>query len=98
MPRQSPPPVAPPPLKAGELLGVILQCANKLCQRRAWFDPASATGRTVPDLQAKAKCSVCGHRGALVEIVWPEQTAGARSATHEAERAAKLKQWVTDRP
>jgi hypothetical protein len=88
----------PPRLKAGEILGIILTCAHRSCRRRAWLDPASVTGRTVPDLQAKAKCSACGHRGAGVEIVWPELTVGARSAAKEAERAARLKQWVTDHP
>jgi len=98
MPRQTPPPVAPPALKAGDILGVILQCANRLCRRRAWFDPVTVAGRTVPDLEAKAKCSACGHRGASVEVVWPEQTIGARSPAKEAERAAKLKQWVQEHP
>ncbi len=98
MKRQATPPVAPPALKVGEVLGVIVQCAGRSCRRRAWLDPATVAGRTVPDLEAKAKCSACGHRGALVEIVWPELTVGARSGAHEAERAARLKQWVTDHP
>jgi hypothetical protein len=49
-------------------------------------------------LEVKAKCSACGHRGALAEIVWPELTVCTRSAAKEAERAAKLKQWVKDHP
>jgi len=98
MPRQATPPEAPPALKAGEILGIILTCAHRPCRRRAWLDPVTVAGRTVPDLEAKAKCSACGHRGAGVEIVWPELTLGARSPAHEAERAARLKQWVKDHP
>jgi hypothetical protein len=96
MPRSATPPVAPPVLKPGDILGVILTCASRLCRHRAWLDPSAVAGRTVPDLEARAKCSACGHRGASVEVVWPEQTIGAHSAANEVERAAKLKQWILD--
>ena len=98
MQQQNTLPEAPPALRMGEILGVIVKCASRPCRRRAWLDPVPMVGRTVPDLEAKAKCSACGHRGALVEVVWPKMTVDARSAAHEAERAARLKQWVKDHP
>jgi hypothetical protein len=97
MPRQPPPPKAPPALDTVGTLGVILHCQNRSCRHRAWLDPPSLKGLTTPDLERLAKCKSCGMRGCSAEIVAPSSF-GVRAQETDAARAARLKRWIEDHP
>ena len=61
-----------PRLAEVQHIGLILHCSRPDCGARGWVPlTAAILSRTVPEIQALARCRHCGHRGASAEVLQP---------------------------
>lgn len=98
MPMPPTPPEAPPPIRAGDVLGIVLHCQNKACRRRGWVEPAAVDGRTLPGVERKAKCQGCGQRGASAEVFLASSDHSGFRPASDAEFAERWRSWFRAHP
>jgi len=91
-----------PTLHAIHALGLIVECANRVCRRRRWLDlHALPKHATVKSVAASARCQVCGSKGAFVEVVQPVVEIGEQrgvSGPRNIEHAARLRKYIEEHP
>jgi hypothetical protein len=83
-------------------LGLIVTCSNAACRRRSWLDVHSLEqDATVVNVGGKARCRVCGTRGAHVAVIQPVAKIGEQcgvSGPRNIEHAARIRKYVEEFP